>query len=267
MLPFFIGLCFFLAVVCFAVWFYQRSRERLKEVVIQQEALMPYQGRDDLSVPDHWDEFRIQTAIQLNQNRPPALAHYIESVMTRFITGQDAKTVQRRTALLESWIKALKSQGEYYSLMQSLKRLRDEEDIKDLETQIRKEELLSKKGGQAELNRLQLEIEKKKKQLELARLDKDFQAESGKKSEDDIKMEATEERSRRDVAFKIRHTILKGVTTIAEIQKAEDEETARILGNRSLTPDQQREQLKQLRYDCEEARQQVRTGVGVYEDD
>lgn len=271
MSPFVIGLFFFLAIVCFGIWLYQRSRERFYAgdhvQPEEQEALMSYQDPDELAIPVRWDEFRIQRAILLSKNRPRVLVHYVESVMSRLVLGQDIKTVQSRTALLESWIKAHKLQGEHYSLLQSLKRLRDEEEIKDLETQIRKDELLSKRDAQAELYRLNLQIEKRKRELELARLDKDFDAESRRQTEDDIMMEASEERSRRDVAFKVRRTILKGVTTIAEIQKAEEEETARILANRSLTPDQQREQLKQLRSDCEEAKQQVRTGVGIYEDE
>ena len=234
---------------------------------------MRYDNSQELKIPDRWDELGIPEAIQLYKDRPPVLEHLVQSLMARFITGQDIKTVQRRTALLEAWMGALSSQGRYYSVMRSLKRLRDKEEIRDLEMQIQKDQLLAKKDGQPELSRLDHEIEKEKKVIELARLRRDFEAEAQKAppprkmTEDDIKMEQAEERDRRDVKFKVRSTVLKGVTTIAEIQKAEDEETDRILGDRSLTPSQQRERLKQLHHDCDEAKQRIRTGTAIFEDE
>lgn len=237
-----------------------------------QERLMSYdETRMELIIPDQWDERQIQTTLQRNQDQPNILTYYVRSIKQRFITGQDIKTIQRRTAFLEASINALRVQKEGNRLIRELRRVDTEEDINDLEVEWKKEDMLSTRTGRTELARLDQEIERKRKLVELAKLDRQLGGSEGTeakaKSEDDKKMDAARDRSRRDIRFKVETNVLKNVTTLAEIQRIEDEYTDLILTNGSLSTEQKREQLKQLRRDCEEAKKNLRHDTNIFEDD
>ena len=87
------------------------------------------------------------------------------------------------------------------------------------------------------------------------------------KSEEDLKTQVARDRDKRDIRFKVEKAILKNVTTLAEIQRIEDECTDAIINHPDLSAEQKREQLKQLRRDCEEAKKNINTDINPYEDD
>lgn len=222
----------------------------------------------ELIIPDRWDERQIERVLETNRDQPNILTYYIDSIKERFITGQDIKTIQRRTAFLEASIKALTAQKEGQRLVRELHRLQSEEDIKDLEVDWKKEDMLTTRGGYTEIARLDQEIEKKKRLVELAKLDRQLQGSEGKtRSEDERKMNEARDRRTLDIRFKIEAEVLKNVTTLSEIQRLEDEYTDTILSHPDLSTEQKREQLKQLRRDCEAAKKNLARDTGLYEED
>jgi hypothetical protein len=87
-----------------------------------------------------------------------------------------------------------------------------------------------------------------------------------KRTEDEIKMQASREYDKRTIRYKVETTVLKNVTTLAEIQRIEDEYTDTILNHPNLSTEEKREQLKQLRRDCEEAKKNLNADIRLYED-
>jgi len=222
----------------------------------------------ELTIPDQWDERQIQRVLESNKDQPNILTYYVRSIKERFITGQDVRTIQKRTVFLEAAIKNLQAQKEGQRLLRELRRLDTEEDSKDLEVQWKKEDMLSTRGGYTELAQLDQEIEKKKRLVELAKLDRQLDSKEGKaRGEDERKMDAARDRRKLDIRFKIEASVLKNVTTLAEIQRIEDEYTDTILSHPDLTTEQKREQLKQLRRDCEEAKKNLTRDTNIYEDE
>jgi hypothetical protein len=157
-----------LGLILIAVALYMMRTSPGKPLAERGEQLMPYKNGDqDLRrVPENWDEHEIRRVIQRNQNQPNVVVHYIESIERRFIDGQDIRTVRRRTRLLESWINALNVRQQYYSVLQSIKRLREQEEIKDLQVQIEKGNLQNTRHLQRKLQRL----EERKIDFELAKI-------------------------------------------------------------------------------------------------
>jgi hypothetical protein len=224
--------------------------------------------RMELMIPDRWDERQIERMIQSNQDQPNILTYYIHSIKERFLTGQDIKTIQRRTAFLEASIKALTAQKEGQRLLRELHRLQTEEDIRDLEVDWKKEDMLTTRDGYTEIVRLDQEIEKKKRLVELEKLNRQLQGSEAKaRSEDERKMNEARDRRKLDIRFKIEADVLKNVTTLAEIQRLEDEYTDTILSHPDLNTEQKHEQLKQLRRDCEAAKKNLTRDTGLYEED
>src|SRR6185503_2500231 len=66
----------------------------------------------ELTIPDQWDERQIQRVLESNKDQPNILTYYVRSIKERFITGQDVRTIQKRTVFLEAAIKNLQAQKE-----------------------------------------------------------------------------------------------------------------------------------------------------------
>lgn len=122
-----VGACFVLAGV-FILWF----------LLSEHTAPNRMNMKGDLMLPDHWDEKQIDMTLRHFRGEPKALAHYVDSIKTRFIERQNVKTAKQRIKFLEQAIAALKLGKEFYSLQAEIRRLRDEEDIKDLDVAKRK---------------------------------------------------------------------------------------------------------------------------------
>ena len=224
--------------------------------------------RMELMIPDRWDERQIQRVLESNQDQPNVLTYYVHSIRERFLTGQDIRTIERRTAFLEASIKALKAQKEGQRLLRELHRVETEEDINDLQVQWKKEDMLSTRGSYTELAQLDQEIEKKKRLVELAKLERQLQGSEGRaRTEDERKMNTARDRRKLDIRFKVEAEVLKNVTTLSEIQRIEDEYMEAILKHLDLTAEQKREQLKQLQRDCEAAKKNLSRDTGLYEEE
>src|SRR5687767_7646494 len=92
----------FLAVACAVVGLTivarQSSRSNETAVALQTFSNETGDSMSDLPLPNEWNERSItQQFTQLRAQHPGSVPYFLNAVVSRFITGQDEKTVQKRT--------------------------------------------------------------------------------------------------------------------------------------------------------------------------
>lgn len=122
---------------------------------------------------NNWNEHEIARALQLKRGNVDALTHYVQSLQQRFITGQDIKTIQRRTDFLRAQVERMQVGSEYVQLLRSLRRQNTEEDTKDLAAQIAFEEAQRRQQSAARLHALEQEAKEEKLRRKIARARKE----------------------------------------------------------------------------------------------
>src|SRR5207244_2517185 len=102
----------------------------------------------DNSLPQEWNEKSIvQQFTQLRADRPSAVPHLLNSVLERFVVGQDEKTVEKRTQFLRTLSEHFKVSKEFATAFDDLKlhRLETDQKAKTLELANLKIDLESRK--------------------------------------------------------------------------------------------------------------------------
>lgn len=87
------------------------------------------------------------------------------------------------------------------------------------------------------------------------------------RSEDEVKMDAAAQRIRHDINFDVEQRLARKLTTLEAIQNFQKTRSEQIKNDNSLSYDEKTERLDQLRKDCEEYKQSLRSEVNIYEDD
>lgn len=151
---------------------------------------------DSLMVPDRWDDQQIALGLERLRHRPALLAHYVNSVKDRFIDHQNIKTVRRRTDFLEAKIRALQAGKEYLTLISELKRLRLEEETKDIHAEMARAEALSQQQRQPILHHLRHQLETLQLEQQITVLQQQINEIQSKKTAPP-KLSASEERARK----------------------------------------------------------------------
>jgi hypothetical protein len=129
----------------------------------REESLVPMESFVPEVLPPQWDSQVITQQITALQRRPSVLAHYINSVMNRFITGQDDKTAQKRTDLIITATKQLEANLDLQIALDNLQIHFLDRQIKIIKKEI---ELTSAKDLVANQKRLD-SLEQRKKELEI----------------------------------------------------------------------------------------------------
>lgn len=118
-----------------------------------------------MPIPDRWDEPQITYDIERLQRKDGMfLGYYLESIVDRFITGQDTKTMQSR-------LEFLKQHNEALTLAIQNKKLRAEFNRVDAEGKIAHEEVRVRTGeasDERELRQLRREAEKAELKAKIA---------------------------------------------------------------------------------------------------
>jgi hypothetical protein len=150
-----------------------------------------------------WNESQIRSLAQRSAGRPNLLTYYVHSVTDRFITGQDLKTVKKRTAFLQALVEELKVKGEGYTLARQLERLRVEEEIKDMELQMRRHKAQSDLDSQSKIVTEQQQLDDLKRQrdrlqveVEISNLQSQVREAEGRKSEQKLSPEKERAKNR-----------------------------------------------------------------------
>lgn len=137
----------------------------------------------DLPLPNEWNERSItQQFTQLRAQHPGSVPYFLNAVLTRFITGQDEKTVQKRTQFFRALCEELKVGKELASAMSDLKLHGKEQEKRSKELDLEHQKIAVEShrldiesrrlSDMAELERrretMKLELEMAKLELELS---------------------------------------------------------------------------------------------------
>jgi hypothetical protein len=133
--------------------------------------------KDDLMLPQRWDENLITRQLTDLRDRPPALSHYVSSVMDRFVLRQTDQTAKVRSQFLRTQIDQLKLAKEFHTALDDLTLHQIERDIRQRGLEIERQDLDNKQQQQQELTALQHQQEKLRVQLEIARLSRQIKEE------------------------------------------------------------------------------------------
>ena len=121
-------------------------------------------------IPDHWDERTVGHDLDRYRNQPDVLAHYVDNIKKRFITGQDTKTIKKRTDFIRAQIERLQVGKEYMTLIRELQRLQDEEDAKDEKAKMDLEQARRDRESRAFLHEEELDLKQLKIQMKKAKV-------------------------------------------------------------------------------------------------
>lgn len=132
----------------------------------------------EILLPKSWDPDEVGIQFRNLKNRPNVLRVFVDSIVTRFVTGQDDRVAQRRIAFLKTKIEELKLSKELQGSLDELEFRQINLDIKRLELETQKDGLATKKDKQHELTELEHQRDTLKLKVEMAQLEKqmrDFQ--------------------------------------------------------------------------------------------
>lgn len=237
----------------------------------ESRAIMKYDNNQDIVIPKQWSELEIRSDVERlvrkHHEEPNLLSYYVNGLKTRFIDWQDTKIRDQRTRYLESLIKNLGAGKDAATLLYELRRLPIEQSTLDERAQTEYEIERITRTDRIEAARLEQELRRKEIQAKIAKQERKIEKTGGKRSQDDRQMDEARERVKRDIKWKMENQVLRNVTTLAEIQRIEREETQRIFQDRSLSPQEQMERLDQLRRDIEEAKRNLNQDTNPFEDD
>jgi hypothetical protein len=124
--------------------------------------------QNDMQMPEVWNEGEISLGIERYRSNGNMLGRYVDGVVSRFVMGQDMRTMEVRSKFLETFNKHAEIARQSYKWHRYMKggRAALEEDAEDLQAQVKlqkaKNELAGVKGD-PELE----ELQKKAKRVEL----------------------------------------------------------------------------------------------------
>lgn len=132
-----------------------------------------------MSLPEKWDEHQITLDISRYRANQGLLTKYLGGITTRFVAGQDARTVEARLKFLQTFNKYSEVARESYRWQRYLQggRATVEEDLEDINAQIKLTKAkteLEQMGGDQELAELQKEARHLEVQIEIARKKKEL---------------------------------------------------------------------------------------------
>jgi hypothetical protein len=237
----------------------------------ESQAVMRHNDNQNIAIPNQWSELEIRNDVERlvrkHHEHPNLLNYYVTGLRTRFIDWQDTKIRDQRTRYLESLIKNLAAGKDAATLLYEFRRLPVEQSTLDERAKTEYEIERITRTNRIEAARLEQELRMKELQAKIAKQERKIENTDGKRSRDDRQMDEARDRVKRDIKWKMENQVLRNVTTLAEIQRSEREETQRILRDRSLSTEEQMERLEQLRHDIEEAKRNLNQDTNPFEDD
>lgn len=166
----------------FVIKHFRRKAKIIPAAAANSAATNPHLDQNSIVMPDfpvlsHWDESAItRQLLQLRNQKPALIPHYIESVKERWIVRQDDRTAGVRLQFLKSQVEQLKLAKEFQQTVDDLQLLSLEKmkRIKSLELETHELEL--KKKGLSRKEELAALKEQKEMELAIAELEQKIQA-------------------------------------------------------------------------------------------
>ena len=114
----------------------------------------------EIYLPTLWDERLIGSALEKYKENPPVLSRYVDGIISRFVVGQEQRTMETRTRYLESFNKYAAIARESYKWHRYMKggRAKLEEDAEDTKAELEK---VDRKYLNAEMAKMRQDQRKK----------------------------------------------------------------------------------------------------------
>jgi len=141
-----------------------------------KKGLMLAHGNNDggsgMIPPAIWDEKEVSLGFTRYQDNPNMLGSYVSGIVSRFVVGQDMRTVQTRTAFLEQFNKFAEVARESYKWQRYMNggRAKFEEDAEDAKA----EGVFRRAQANLELDALDTDIQRHEKLLQIERLKREI---------------------------------------------------------------------------------------------
>jgi hypothetical protein len=137
----------------------------------------PMDEKNDVHMPEVWDEGEISLGIERYRSNGNVLGRYIDGVVSRFVMGQDMRTMEVRSKFLETFNRHAEIARQSYKWHRYMKggRAALEEDAADLEAQIKLQKAKNDLAGtktDPELEELQKKAKRVELQLQIAQSEK-----------------------------------------------------------------------------------------------
>jgi hypothetical protein len=129
-------------------------------------------------IPKNWDPEEVGIQFRSLKRKPDVLRTFVDSVVTRFVIGQDELVAQKRIAFLRTKLEELELSKDIQSSLDDLEFRNTNLEIKRIQFGLEKDGLEAKRAKQKELSDLEHQRDTLKIKLEMAALEKqmrDFQ--------------------------------------------------------------------------------------------
>jgi hypothetical protein len=175
------GILFVLGIALWRTGVWKERREKVAKSAgslseghqYQEEVMIENTDANLPKAPSSWNEAFIGESLERLKQHPNALEYYVQSIISRFITGQDAKTVGRRTHFLRSRVEMVRTAHEFGTEISNLKFLEVEQELRGMELEEKKRKLQRTAREEEELAEMELELKKLKIKVEMAKLQKE----------------------------------------------------------------------------------------------
>jgi len=126
------------------------------------------EGEDDMQLPEVWDEQQISVGMERYRGDGNLLGQYIDGVVSRFVMGQDMRTMEVRSKFLETFNRHAAIARESYKWHRYLKggRAKLEEDLEDMRLEIQLQQTKNELDG-VKVDPELVELQKKAHRVEL----------------------------------------------------------------------------------------------------
>jgi len=151
-------------------------------------------SRMNTALPTEWNDAGITNQLISLRERPPVLAHFVDSVIGRFIIGQNDKTAEKRTHLIRTVIDQLNARKDLQVAIDNLQIHSLERAIRFKEKEIEHASLADRLARLQEVEDLRREKEKLELQVDIARLQQEKR--NYEKVEEPTKPKQTREEAR-----------------------------------------------------------------------
>jgi hypothetical protein len=212
------------------------------KVLIQKRRILEVVPSSDFTVqlPTKWDDAEITGLLHRHQNQPAVLSHVVASIKTRMVLNQDLKTARQRLQLLGSVIEVFRLNRELQGVLHDIHIADKEFEIKQVESDIRKEDADARLKSERQLRDLRKQRDELQLKKEITVLQQDIKSVE-KPAGQEQKLSPEQERTNRHMQSEARLTKLK-----EEKQRALkiDDEQERLLKVNAIDDEIQREMVE-----------------------
>ncbi len=194
-----------------------------------------------VQLPTKWDDAEITRLLHRHQGQPAVLSHVISSIKTRMVLNQDLKTARQRLQLIGSVIEVFKLNRELQGVLHDIHLADKEFEIKQVESDIRKEDADARLKSERQLRDLRKQRDELQLKKEITVLQQDIKTVEKPAGQEPPKLSPEQERTNRHTQSEARLSKLK-----EEKQKALkiDDEQERLLKVNAIDDEIQREMVE-----------------------